>query len=546
MTILPLNLATNATPEALLAFLGECRAGAVRDGHPKLVSISLAVDALDPLAVLESIFEPDEPHFYAERPSLESAIAGAEIATAHEASGAARFASVQRWIDQTLAHTIAVGDVEAPFGGPHFFAGFTFSDEVDPGEPFPPAFAFVPRWQVSLAGTTTTAVANLLVTADADVAVQAERVWRAHAKFRHFEYAGGGESGTGGLSGTDVPAVMPGIGSGTGVPPVISGMGGTSMPHSVQHGRDAHAATNTNQEHARDARATSEHGRDAHATAERQAKATFTTREAGDYRAAVARALELISVGELNKIVLARAQDLTASQPLHPLRMLNGLRQRFPDCYAFSLAHGRGRSFIGASPERLVRVSRGSVETEALAGSMRRGATASEDAALAAALLRSEKDVREHREVIDDIVARLKPLGLQLEYAEQPQLRRLANVQHLHTPVRAALPEGVRLLDIVAAMHPTPAVGGNPRQSAVARIRELEGFARGLYAGALGWLNARGGGEFFVGIRSALVEGASARVFAGAGIVAGSTPEKEFAETELKFKAMLEALVGQE
>lgn len=191
-----------------------------------------------------------------------------------------------------------------------------------------------------------------------------------------------------------------------------------------------------------------------------------------------------------------------------------------------------------------MRVSKGTLETEALAGSIRRGASASEDAALAGALLHSEKDVREQRDVLDDIVARLAPLHLTPEFPAQPQVRRFANVQHLHTPVRAALPEGVRLLEVVAAMHPTPAVGGSPRDAAVARIRELEGFPRGLYAGALGWLNARGGGEFFVGIRSALVDGERARAYAGAGIVAGSTPEKEFAETELKFKAMLDALVA--
>jgi menaquinone-specific isochorismate synthase len=131
-----------------------------------------------------------------------------------------------------------------------------------------------------------------------------------------------------------------------------------------------------------------------------------------------------------------------------------------------------------------------------------------------------------------------------LEFSRQPQLRRLANVQHLHTPVRAALPGNVRLLDALAALHPTPAVGGSPRGAALARIRELEGFPRGLYAGALGWLNARDGGEFFVGIRSALIDGATACVYAGAGIVAGSAPEKEFAETELKFKAMLDALLA--
>ncbi len=481
MTILPLHPASHASPDALRAFLEQCQAAAKRDGHAKLVSISLTVDALDPLAVLESIFEPGEPHFYAERPALGTAIAGAEIAAAHASRGPGRFAAVQRWSDEIIAHTIAVGDVAAPFGGPHVFMGFSFHDEVEQGEPFPAAYAFVPRWQVALAGETTTAVANLMVTADAGLDVLAERVWRAHGKFRQFEYSDKGDNGA-----------EPELGN----------------------RRDAAGATG----------------------------ASFAIKESGDYRAAVGQALERIAAGEFQKIVLARAQDLTANAPLHPLRMLNGLRQRFPDCYAFSFAQGSGPSFIGASPERLLRVSQGALETEALAGSIRRGASASEDAALAAALLHSEKDLREQRQVLDDIVNRLRPLGLAPEHSEMPHVRRLANVQHLCTPVRASLPPAVRLLDVLAALHPTPAVGGAPREAALARLRELEGFPRGLYAGALGWLNARGGGEFFVGIRSALVDGRRARVFAGAGIVAGSNPQKEFAETELKFKAMLDAL----
>ncbi len=471
MTILPIHPAQNASPDALRAFLAQCRDAAVRAGRAKLVSISLAVDALDPLAVLESIFEPGEPHFYTERPGIETAIAGAEVAVAFEAKGPERFAAVQHFVDETLAQTIAVGDVNAPFGGPHFFAGFAFRDEVEPGERFPAARVFVPRWQVAKAGTMTTAVANFLVAPEVDLTALADRVWRAHTKFKGFRY------------------------------------------------REVNGSESAD-----------------------QVAAGFTTTEAGDYRAVVGRALEWIDAGEFNKIVLARAQDLQADQPLHPLQVLNGLRQRFPDCYSFSFANGGGQSFIGASPERLVRVSKGFLETEALAGSMRRGVGASEDAALAAALLNSEKDLREQREVLDDIVTRLTPLGLKLEFPPRPQLRRLANVQHLHTPVRAALPDAVRLLAVLAALHPTPAVGGSPREAAVGRMRELEGFPRGLYAGALGWLNARGGGEFFVGIRSALVDGATARVYAGAGIVAGSTPEKEFAETELKFKAMRDAL----
>jgi menaquinone-specific isochorismate synthase len=268
------------------------------------------------------------------------------------------------------------------------------------------------------------------------------------------------------------------------------------------------------------------------------------SREAGDYRAAVAEALRRISAGEFQKIVLARAQDLQMAVPLHPLRVLNGLRQRFPACYAFSVGDGHGRSFIGASPERLVRVSRGALETEALAGSARRGTGASEDAALAHALLRSEKDLREHRLVLESIARRLAQLGMTVDLTVRPTLRRLANVQHLATAVSVPLPQGVRLLDALAVLHPTPAVGGTPRETAIAAIRGLEGFPRGLYAGALGWMNGRGGGEFFVGIRSALIEGCHARVYAGAGIVAGSTPEQEFAETELKFAALVDALVA--
>ncbi|MBP6507711.1 MAG: isochorismate synthase [Opitutaceae bacterium] len=470
MTILPLDPAANASPDALGAFLAQCRVAAIAAGHPKLVSITLAVEALDPLAVLESIFEPDEPHFYAERPDIGSAIAGAETATAFEAHGPQRFAAVQRWMDDILEHTIAVGEVSAPFGGPHFFAGFTFADEVETGEPFPAAQVFVPRWQVARAGSMTTAVANLLVTPDADLAALTERVWRAHEKFRGFTY---------------------------------------------------HAPAST----------------------EMAAPPHFSVQESGDYHAAVTTALQQIAAGKFSKIVLARALDLTASQPLHPLRVLNGLRQRFPDCYAFSIANGRRQSFIGASPERLVRVSKGVLETEALAGTTRRGGGASEDAALAAALLHAEKDLREHHHVVEAVTTRLSELGLAPQCSAQPGLRRLANLQHLHTPIQATLGGEVRLLDVLARLHPTPAVGGTPQTAAVSHIRGLEGFPRGLYAGSIGWLNSRGGGEFFVGLRSALIEEGNARVYAGAGIVAGSTPEKEFAETELKFKAMLDALL---
>ena len=474
MTVLPLEPAANRTPAALRAFLEGCQAAAVGAGHPQLVSISIGVDALDPLAVLESIFEPGERHFYAERPGEGRAVAGAEAVLAFSASGPGRFAACQRFIDDALANTLAVGDLSAPFAGPHFLTAFSFGDAVGPGEPFEAASVFVPRWQVGRADGRTVAVANLVVDAGSDLHSLAARVWRAHATFGSFDY-----------SAPDFAGVLP-AGS-------------------------ARVAGTGDGEH---------------------------------YREAVRLSLADIAGGRIEKVVLARFKDLTARGAFHPLRVLNGLRQRFADCHVFSLANGRGQSFIGASPELLLSVRDGEVHTEAQAGSTRRGSSASEDAALAAALLRDEKELREHRLVSESIAASLAALGLAPEAPSRPVVRRLANVQHLVTPIRGRLAPGVRLLDIVARLHPTAAVGGAPREAALAVIGEREGFARGLYAGGAGWIDSRGGGQFFVALRSALIDGTRARLYAGAGVVAGSDPDREFAETEIKFRAMQEALLA--
>jgi menaquinone-specific isochorismate synthase len=472
MTVLPINPTENVTPESLRAFLTQCRELARAVGRPRLVSISLTVDHLDPLAVLESIFEPAHLHFYAERPAQGFAVAGAEAVLEFSATGPDRFTQARDFITTVLADTIAVGPLTEPFAGPHFFFACAFADAAPPGAAFPALRLFVPRWQVALMGDGTVAVANLLVAADTPVDLLAAKVWKAHQKFRAFDYRRAQRR--------DRP----------------------SAPREVEEIGGGEA-----------------------------------------YPRAVAAALQEIARGDYRKIVLARARRLTTTEEFHPLGLLNHLRQRFPGCYAFSIADGRGGSFIGASPERLVRVAGGRMHTEALAGSAPRGESASEDAAFARALLSSEKDLREHRLVFESIARRLADLALQLEYAAQPRVLGLANVQHLHLPISAALPDGVHILDLVARLHPTPAVGGTPREPAVAAIRRLEAFDRGLYAGPAGWVDHRGGGEFFVGLRSALIEGRSATAYAGAGIVAGSSPEKEFAETELKFKALLDVLV---
>jgi menaquinone-specific isochorismate synthase len=469
--VLPVNPTENVTPESLRAFLAQCLALAQAAGRPQLVSISLAVEHLDPLAVLESIFEPTELHFYAERPAQGFAVAGAEAVLEFSAAGPGRFAAARDRIAQVLADTIAVGPLDESFAGPHFFFANSFAHDAPADAPFPALRFFVPRWQVARRGDNTVAVANLLITAGAPVDLIAAKVWKAHAKFRAFDYRSARRK--------DRPSA----------PQRAEEIGGT-----------------------------------------------------GSYQQAVVQALREIAQGDYRKVVLARAQRFTTTEEFHPLGVLNHLRQHYPGCYAFTIANGRGQSFIGASPERLVRVADGRMHTEALAGSAPRGESASEDAAYARALLGSEKDQREHRLVVESIARRLADFGLKLEHAGQPRVLGLANVQHLHLPISATLPAEVHILDLLARLHPTPAVGGTPREPAVAAIARLEPFARGLYAGPHGWVDHRGGGEFFVGIRSALIDGHTATVYAGAGIVAGSSPEKEFAETELKFKALTEAL----
>ncbi|NBB78856.1 MAG: isochorismate synthase [Verrucomicrobia bacterium] len=263
----------------------------------------------------------------------------------------------------------------------------------------------------------------------------------------------------------------------------------------------------------------------------------------GHYPDAVKQALEAIKRGDYEKIVLARAIELEADRLWQPLDTLNRLRERFAGCFTFSYGGGGGRSFIGATPERLLQIRSGRLLTEAIAGSAPRGNTAGEDAKYARALLESSKDLREHVCVRDSILRRLARVGVEGRAELNPQVLLLANVQHLRTRVEAAVGESVHLLDILPEMHPTPAVGGSPREKALPCIAGLEGIDRGLYAGVVGWFNHLNEGEMIVGIRSALIEGKTARLYAGAGIVEGSDPEKEMRETEMKLSALLDVLV---
>ncbi len=260
------------------------------------------------------------------------------------------------------------------------------------------------------------------------------------------------------------------------------------------------------------------------------------------FKRAVISSLGSIQANHLNKIVLADKLDIISTSPFNIFQSLKNLRILHQNCYIFSVSNGKGQNFIGASPERLISIQNQQLMTDALAGSAPRGKTPIEDAELANRLLSSEKESREHQVVIDFITQRLHQLGM-VPQLVPPQLRQLSNIQHLWTPIQAKVPATVHPLQIVAELHPTPAVAGVARDIACEQIRYYENFERGLYAAPLGWVDYRGNSEFIVGIRSALIDGDHASLYAGAGIVAGSDPDKELAEIKLKFQALLQALV---
>ncbi|MGB3237132.1 MAG: isochorismate synthase [Geitlerinemataceae cyanobacterium] len=270
---------------------------------------------------------------------------------------------------------------------------------------------------------------------------------------------------------------------------------------------------------------------------------TFNWKNISTFKKSVISALDSIDRHRFRKIVLSHAIELTKTIPFDLFQSLDRLRNLYPDCYIFSTSSGQKRNFIGASPERLLKIRDRQLTTDALAGTAPRGSTPSEDAALANRLLCSIKEQHEHQVVRDFIIRHLSHLGLNLQSIPPMRLLQLSNIQHLWTPIQARVPACIHPLQIVSQLHPTPAVAGEPRTIACEEICRYEAFDRSLYAAPLGWIDRHGNSEFIVGIRSAFLEGCRAQLYAGAGIVAGSDPEKELAEIKLKFQALIKALV---
>jgi menaquinone-specific isochorismate synthase len=260
---------------------------------------------------------------------------------------------------------------------------------------------------------------------------------------------------------------------------------------------------------------------------------------APQWQQAVAAAVRRISSGAVDKVVLARDLHATAREPIDARVVLRRLAARYPDCYVFACG-----GLTGATPELLIRREGRRVSSVVLAGTAGRGGTAAQDAVLGADLLASAKNAAEHKYSVESVREVLAPLCDSLDTEPRPSLLRLANVQHLATAVSGILAREVSALALAAALHPTAAVCGTPADAAMELIRELEGMDRGRYAGPVGWVDARGNGEWGIALRCGQLSGRHARLFAGCGIVAGSDPAAELAEAQAKFRPMQDALEG--
>ena len=258
------------------------------------------------------------------------------------------------------------------------------------------------------------------------------------------------------------------------------------------------------------------------------------------FLARIRAALADIAAGRLDKVVTTRSIHLASTQPIALAPLLAVLARRHPTCTIYSIGH-RGRSFVGATPERLVSLAGGQVRADALAGTAW-FCTAAETPPAASLKLQDDKNSREQQLVVDTVYAALAPLCASLEAPSSAQVMQLRGLQHLHTRLSGRVHAGVGLFDLIARLHPTPAVGGAPT-AAARRWLAAHGDQRGAwYTGGIGWIDRDGNGEIAVALRCARIDGARAELFAGAGIVAGSDPAQELAETEVKLGPVIDAL----
>ncbi|HEX5762508.1 MAG TPA: isochorismate synthase [Solirubrobacterales bacterium] len=461
-----------AATEDLIARLHEGAEGASQSDRRKLVSATVAIEAIDVAAIIFASRLASDRWFCWEQPDRGFALGG--LGMAHEASsrGASRFEDVAAECSRLRDGAIVDAPTGLPPGaGAVWTGGFAFDPQGGAEarwSSFAPAVMALPELSICRQGGEAFFTVNLVVAPGGGAGEAVERLAGRVAALRE----------------APLPLIDP---HPTGKPRIHS----------------AHPP--------------------------------------GDFERAVAAATARIEHGELSKVVLAREVCVTAATAHDPAAVFGALREVFPSCFCFCCGTPEA-AFLGASPELLVRRSGAAASTVALAGSTRRSSDPSVDDHLGEQLLRSDKDRREQRIVAERIVRALRPHAVWVEAASEPDLVKVANIQHLATPVIAQLAESHSAVELAGLLHPTPAVGGEPWPAAAAAIGDLEQMDRGWYAGPVGWMDATEDGEFCVALRSALLRDREAHLYAGVGVVAGSDPAAELAETEVKLEALLPLL----
>ena len=437
---------------------------------PLFSSISYKTSFSDPLALLESLHQPDSPHCYFEKSTDEFSIACGDYLAQREFQGTDRFQQAKSWSESLLQSVERAGDAPLAGSGPTLFLTATFeAEQANSG--LPALSVFLPRWQV------------------------------VNQRGEHFIV-------------------------------LNSEIWPDSNPNKIQDDLDERLRSMVGLTYEQSS------------PADPMTTPLGASRENFDYLDGVSRALHEIKSGEVSKIVLARQLTFDVHAELCPFSIAHGLRARFPDCHSFCLSAPNQGIWVGASPETLAHLRGHSLRTEALAGSAPRGPSAGKDAHWGETLLAREKEVREHQLVIESIHRRLASVGVTSLQQGLPRLLRLANLQHVRTPLDGKIPAGLHPFDILSALHPTPAMGGTPRIPALTKLAQIEKHPRDWYSGVAGWMDSRGRAEFIVPIRCGRLLKNSLTLYAGAGIVEGSVPQLEKNETDWKLQAMLEVITG--
>jgi isochorismate synthase len=486
---------------ALLATLQEAAIHARQLEQDVIASFTLPIQLYDALQAFTGARQAGLGNvFLWEQPSEHNALVGVGIATTITTNGPADAALQWRALmrNAVISYAENIESIDAAYGhGPLFFGGFAFDSENLPTPlwaDFPAGLLILPRFLLLQSGTQTALSMHMLLHAHENV----ERCFQ--------QLLSDAESLLTAIENSDDVVKRKDVGRPQGSP--------------------LHIGDQTEQD------------------SSNRNLAIQDILSASEWMQKVEEVASDIRQGRFEKVVLARSVQVTPDEVLSRFSIetvLSRLRASYPSTYVFALQSG-GRFFVGATPERLVQAQNGQIHTMALAGSAPRGTTIEEDERIGTNLLQSEKNAIEHSIVVARVRAALLTHCQKVSVSATPRLLKLRNVQHLETPIVAELLPGRCILDVIADLHPTPAVGGFPHKEALAEIRAIEQMDRGWYAGPIGWIGASGHGEFAVALRSGLISEHEATLFAGCGIVGDSNPQSEYEESCLKLQVMLRGL----